>query len=80
MGDYTYTSSSGSAKGMYAAKLASMVNVGGYDWYLPSSGDNELIRSSGWSSTEDSATYAYASSSDRRSRGNQMSVAIIRYF
>ena len=80
MGDYAYTSSSGSAKGMYAAKFASMVNAGGYDWYLPSSGENKLIGYSGWSSTEDSATYAYYSSSRRDDRDEKKSVTIIRYF
>ena len=80
MGDYAYTSSSGSAKGMYAAKFASMVNAGGYDWYLPSSGDNELIGSSGWSSTEYSATQAYYSSSRIDDKDEKRSVTIIRYF
>ena len=81
MGDYAYTSSSGSAKGMYAAKFASIVNAGRYEWYLPSSGDNKLIGSSGWSSTESSATGAYYSSSRMEDyRGDKKSVTIIRYF
>ena len=80
MGDSTYIISYLNVKGMYAAKFASMVNAGGYDWYLPSSGDNELIGSSGWSSTEYSVGQAYYSSSSRDDRGAEKSVTIIRYF
>ena len=88
MGDHTtFIDSSGA----YAAGVASMVKAGGYDWYLPSSGDAELIAQSGliedgfWASTEDSATYAYYYSvssgrADSRFKNDSEYITLCRYF
>lgn len=43
MGDEAYIDSSGTEKGMYAARFATLLDVGGYDWYLPSSSEAKEI-------------------------------------
>ena len=43
MGDEAYLEASGSRKGLYGAKLATMIDAGGYDWYLPSYSEAEAV-------------------------------------
>ena len=43
MGDEAYLEASGSKKGLYGAKLATMIDAGGYDWYLPSYSEAEAV-------------------------------------
>lgn len=83
MGNYAYTEESGSAKGLYAAKLADMAG-----WALPSASDLMLIGKyihisvdDAWSSTEKSETSAYyGSSASTDGRGNTKNCVFIRYY
>ena len=91
MGEYTaYIESSGNEVGLYAAGFASMVRAGGYDWYLPSFSDAELIAESGliesdfWTSTESSSTTAYycngSGSVSYQNKGADNYIIVCRYF
>ena len=92
MGEYmTFTDDSDDDIGLYAAGLASVSKAGGYDWYLPSSSDAELIAQSGlieddfWTSTEDNETYAYYydvsnGRANAQSKGYDLYITVCRYF
>ena len=92
MGEYTtFTDDSDDDIEPYAAGLAYQVKAGGYDWYLPSSGDAELIAQSGlieddfWTSTEYSETAAYywhelSGHINNSSRESSEYITVCRYF
>ena len=75
---------------IYAAGLVDDFNAGGYDWFLPSSGDAELIAASGllesdfWTSTERDDSYAYycstSGSVSSSWKGSKLTVVMCRYF
>ena len=88
MGEFAYSSSSGDATRLYAAKLAEMVNARGYEWYLPSSEEAKVINEvTGWTSfwassesSETSAHYFSSSSVTTRERSSDSNAVLVHYF
>ena len=81
MGDITYIEESGDKKGLYAAKIASMIGSEGAEWYLPSLEESKLIENIyGWSSTESNATEAYRSHGSNEQKSIKETINLIHYF
>ena len=83
MGERAYLEESGDKKGIYAAKIASMMGAEGAEWYLPSSEEFELIEGYyGWTSTESGTTQAYEKSHIimNSARADKKTIYLIHYF